>query len=68
MRDGCCETCLFWVLTSHAITDDGDVKEGDCRRYPPTVLDVDFDPEFNAYHFQFNPSTSADFWCGEYRK
>lgn len=51
MSDGCCGTCCFWVLTSHAITDEGDEKKGNCHRYPPTALDLECDSEY---------------WCGEY--
>lgn len=46
-----CRNCRFYLADSGV--------NGDCRRYPPTVVEYDNDPVF--------PMVDGTDWCGEWK-
>jgi len=55
-----CQTCRFYSQ-----------ENGQCRRYPPTVLQGDLwsdDPTLRRYFEQERPSVAPSDWCGEYKE
>ena len=58
-----CKTCLFWKRYKEPRKND--VRYGQCRRYPPALLDEEPRRKFrHAYH----PDTHEEHWCGEWQK
>ena len=52
-----CEICAYWVNTHHLSR----VHPGECRRFPPVVMQDDTDEDYAAYQM-----TEAMEWCGEH--
>ena len=74
-----CENCKFWrpvseghpAIKSH-YCEPGEA--GDCRRYPPVMLqesEIDWeaaDAFFLSPMGWFHPCTDQEYWCGEYQR
>lgn len=57
-----CSSCRF------RMADDQIPMSGQCRRYPPIIVEtVAFDGSGFNHFSQYWPFVSADDWCGEYQ-
>jgi hypothetical protein len=70
MSNRTCRVCQFWQ------ENDDESGTGQCRRYPPTVFDVERVkvPTGHGYEreewrsVEIFPDTEEDEWCGEFKK
>lgn len=53
-----CQYCTFWKRNAE------DSEWGECRRYPPQVLDYD---EEEVLVMSTHPVLQEKSWCGEFR-
>jgi hypothetical protein len=60
MTNPCCATCLFWAPNP------GDLSQGFCRRYPPTVECFPA-PGGSLISHSSSPPVKRTGWCGEYQ-
>lgn len=59
-----CFTCVFWRELPPGRRQFSRGKDGECRRYPPTVIDLQ---NMGDVPISTTPLTAADHWCGEWR-
>jgi len=55
-----CGNCLYWW----GWEDGGEQCMGECRRYPPVVVEVTNDGDI----VQNSPDTHKDYLCGEHKR
>ncbi len=70
MTENICATCKFWFTE--------DMASGSCRRYPPTIDDIQLQyardmglvehyPADSVVWWE-SPRTGVDYWCGEHQQ
>lgn len=60
-----CTNCRFWRRLDDSEQLPAADVIGECRRYPPTVFDLD---GLNDAPIQALPEVAARFWCGEHHR
>lgn len=76
----CCANCEYWYLYDEEKFNGAGFGEGECRRYPPSVPNIECDnnknsprladlyiPLIRGTMLMSNPFTFAEEWCGEFK-
>lgn len=59
-----CASCAFWL---EQISAADEIRWGQCRRYPPTMIPTTNEDTGEAGSDAAHPPTYPDSWCGEWR-